>query len=337
MLTKNLFKLKQHSRRVLITKRSLPVFAFLVASLILVWPLFNQNNDKFTLAVATPDKQNTQVSMENIRFFGLNDKKMPMTLKTPKVKEESPDIARMMTPVATYQLANDDVLVMNSPYALINQKKQTAFFEDRLSGKTDSGYIIQTSQVLCDYDQGTSDSDSPVRITGPAGKLNAQGVWMADRGNLILFKKKATAQIKNEKGTVYVSALDGIQIDQKVKTMTAMKQAKVSQNEMTILADKIILYYTDNKKDRIKEIQAFGNVKIDNKKQTMTGDEGNYNPKTQLSTMTGHVVIHQNGHFLKGDKAVLNFATGKSDLISSQRITGQILPNALKGEKNETH
>ena len=105
MKTNLLEKLTQHSRRVLITKRSLPVFAFLIASLIIVWPLFNQTKDKFTLAVADPNKGGAHIEMENVRFFGLNNKKMPMTLKTPQVKEEknNPELARMIKPVATYQ------------------------------------------------------------------------------------------------------------------------------------------------------------------------------------------------------------------------------------------
>lgn len=332
MLTKNLFKLKQHSRRVLITKRSLPIFAFLVASLILAWPLFSPHKEKFTLAVAPLDKRNTKIAMENLRFFGLNEKKLPMTLKTPKIQEEKRNVAKMIKPIGTYQFDNEDILTMNSPYALIDKKGQTVFFEDRISGKTESKYVIQASQVLFDYDQGTADSNSPVRITGPAGKLNAQGVWMADKGNLILFKKKSTAQIKNDKGPVHVSAAQGIQIDQKEKTITAMEQAKVTQNEMTLKADKIILFYTDNKKERIREIQAFGHVQIDNKKQTMTGNEGTYHPKTKISTMTGNVLLRQGSHSIRGDKATLNLATGKSDLISKERITGTIMPDALKGE-----
>ena len=44
--------IKKHSRRVQITKHSLPVFAFLIASLIVLWPLFNQEKEKFICIVA---------------------------------------------------------------------------------------------------------------------------------------------------------------------------------------------------------------------------------------------------------------------------------------------
>ncbi|MBE6446705.1 MAG: LPS export ABC transporter periplasmic protein LptC [Alphaproteobacteria bacterium] len=333
MLTKRLMQIKKHSRRVLITKRTLPVFAFLIVALIVVWPQFNQNNDRFSLAVPSNGKQ-AQMEMENLRFFGLNNKKLPMTLQTPSVKQmpDSNEQARMNKPTGTYQLDSGDTMIVNAPYALINQKKETVFFEDRINIKTDSGYTGYTSQVLCDYTQGTADGDSPVSISGPAGKLNAQGIWMADKGNLILFKKKTTAVIKNKNQNMTVSAKNGIQIDQKARTLTAMDDVKVSQEQNTLTAKRAVLYYTDNKNNRVQKIEAFGDVKIDNKKQSVTGEKAVYTPKTQIAEITGNVVVAQGTHKMKGEKAVVNMATGKSELISPKRITGQLMPNDIKGE-----
>lgn len=327
-------KIKQHSRRVLITKRSLPVFAFLMASLIITWPFFNQNKDKFTLAVPAPDQLGAKVEMENLRFFGLNEKKLPMTLQAPSMKEDpkNPELAKMQKPVATYKMNQGDTLLIKSPYALVDQKKQTVFFEDRVFGTTDSNYVIKASQILFDYNTGTADSDSPVSVVGPDGRMNAQGVWMANKGDLILFKKKATTMIKNKNNKIHVSAKDGIQIDQKQKTITAKQEAIAIQDEVTLKADKLILYYTDNTNNRIQKIEAFGHVRMDNKKQTMTGQEGFYHPQTNKAEMRGNVVLSQGMHHLKSDKAVLNLKTGESDLISNKRITGQLMPNHLKGE-----
>lgn len=326
--------IKKHSRRVQITKHSLPVFAFLIASLIVLWPLFNQEKEKFTLAVLEPGQSKVKVEMENLRFFGLNDKNFPMTLTSPEVQEEptNPELARMKKPIGTYQLDSDDTLILNSPYALIHQKNQTVFFEDRVQGKTDSGYTIQTSQVLCDYNTGTADSDSPVSVNGPMGKLNAQGVWMADRGNLILFKKKTTSVINNKNKKINVYSTNGLQIDQKQRTMTAMENAKVVQDGNTLKADKLVLHYTDNKKDRIKKIEAFGHVTLNNKKQKATADQGVYYPKEQKANMQENVVITQGKNTMRGKEALINLAKGTSELIAPERITGQLVPKEIKGD-----
>ena len=72
------------------------------------------------------------MDMENIRFFGLNTKKLPMTLTTPAVKEvdSTTHQLRMETPTATYQMANGDILTAKTPYAFIFQDKEVLFFED---------------------------------------------------------------------------------------------------------------------------------------------------------------------------------------------------------------
>ncbi len=333
MLTKRLMQIKQHSRRVLIIKRSLPVFAFLIIALIVVWPQFSQHKDKFSLAVPANGKK-TQVEMENLRFFGVNNKKLPMTLNTPAVHQtdDTTDNIRMERPVGTYQMSSGDVMTLNAPYAIINQSQEQIFFEDQINIKTDSGYVGRTSQVLCDYTQGTADGNSPVSISGPAGRLNAQGIWMADKGNLILFKKKATALLKNKKQNMTVSAKSGIQIDQTAKTITAMDQVSVVQGNETLNADKAVLYYTDDRNNRIQKIEAFGRVVINNKKQTVTGDYAIYTPKTQVAEVTGNVVIGQGAHKIQGQKAIINMITGQSELISD-RIKGQLMPAGMKGEK----
>ena len=333
MLTKRLMQIKKHSRRVVITKRTLPVFAFLIVALIIIWPQFSQNNDRFSLAIPSNGKQ-TQMEMENLRFFGLNNKKMPMTLQTPSVKQTDGKSkqARMDKPTGSYQMESGETITINAPYALINQEKETVFFEDRINIKSDSGYTGYTSQVLCDYTQGSADTDSPVSISGPAGKLNAQGLWMADKGNLILFKKKTTAVIKNKNQNITLSAKSGVQIDQKEKTMTAMDQVKINQEQNTLTTDKAVLHYTNDKNNRIEKIEAFGHVKIDNKQQTVVGDKAIYTPKTQIAEISGNVVIGHGSHKMKGEKAIVNMATGQSELISQKRITGQLMPNDIKGE-----
>ncbi len=330
-------QLQQHTRRVKITKHSLPIFAFLITSLIIVWPLLNQNKDKFTLAVPSTGESSHQIEMENLRFFGINDKNFPMTLQTPKVQKDPkrPEWAKMQKPIATYQMEQGDILTMTTPYALIDQQKQIVFFEDRLSGKTDAGYQFKTSQVMCDYTKGTADTNSPVSVSGPAGQINAQGLTLSNRGDLILFKKKATAVVKNKNENIHISALNGIQIDQKKKTIVAEKSAQIRQKDITVKADKLILFYTDNKKDRIQKIEAYNNVQMDNTKQIMTGNFGIYTPATKQGKMTGNVVIKQDGHYMKGDTATLDLVTGKNNLTAKQRITGQLIPNQIKENTNE--
>ncbi len=333
----SLNQLQKHTRRVLITKRTLPVFAFLLIALIIIWPLFKEEKNSFSLGVSSSSpSKGAKMDMKNIRFFGLNTKKLPMTLTTPKINEvdSTTHKMRMETPIATYQMANNEVLTIQTPYALILQENQTVLFEDKIDITSTSGYTSNTSHILCDYTQGTADSEEAVFIKGPAGKLSAKGLWMAEKGNLILFKKDVKVTIYQKNEQFKINSSNGAQIDQTLKTFTTLGRTNIYHQGNVLEADKVITYYTGNKNNQIEKVVAEGNVSIDNGKQKMTGDKGTYTPATKKILMEGNVVLSQGNNKVKGDKARLNLVNGESDLkASSGRIKGQLIPNKLKGDK----
>ena len=336
-MLQTLNQLQKHTRRVLITKRTLPVFAFLLVALIIAWPLFKEEKNSFSLGVSSNSAKGAKMDMENIRFFGINTKKLPITLTTPKVKEvdSATHRMRMETPIATYQMANGENLTLKTPYALIFQENETLLFEDKINITSTSGYKANLSKVLCDYNQGTADSDEPISIKGPTGVLDAIGIWVADKGNLILFKKEVKATIYQKNEQIKVNSPKGAQIDQIQNTLITMGRTTVYHQGNVLEADKMIAYYTNNKNNRIEKVVATGNVSVNNGKQKMLGDKGTYYPATRKILMEGHVVLSQGTNHIKGDKATLDLKTGESDLKSTGRIKGQLIPTQLKRNKNE--
>ena len=335
-MLKRLNHLQRHSKRVLITKRTLPVFAFLLTALIIIWPVFKKQTDSFPLATVSDSSQKgAKMDMENIRFFGLNTKKLPMSLTSPTIKEIDPvsHKLRMEKPVATYQMSTKEKLTVKSPYALIFQDKEIVFFEEKINLSSSSGYKANTKKVTCDYTQGTADSDENIFITGPAGTLNAKGIWMADKGNLILFKKQVNATINHGKEKIKISSPDGGEIDQTKKTLTTLGKTTVYHQGNILKSDKMVAYYTDDKNDKVEKVIAIGNVSVDNGKQKMTGDKGTYYPATKKILMEENVVLSQGNNLVKGDKVNLDLMSGESDLKSSGRIKGQLIPTQLKEVK----
>ena len=73
MFTKQSLFLKQHARRVLIFKHALPVFAFLLATLIIVWPLLTPDKERLDLPIQKSTSKTPSVDMEKIRFYAQND------------------------------------------------------------------------------------------------------------------------------------------------------------------------------------------------------------------------------------------------------------------------
>ena len=188
--------------------------------------------------------------------------------------------------------------------------------------------------MTCDYNKGTADSDEPVFIKGPAGTLDAKGIWMSNKGNLILFKKNVKSTIYQGKEKIILSSPNGTEIDQIKRTITTLGKTTTLHQENTLKADKLIAYYTKDKNNQIEKVIATGNVSVDNKKQKMTGDKGVYYPMTKKMFMEGNVILSQGNNLVKGDKATLDLITGESDLkASSGRIKGQLIPTQLKGDK----
>ena len=333
-MLQTLNQLQKHTRRVLITKRTLPVFAFLLIALIIVWPLFQEEKNSFSLGVSSSKSgKGIKMNMENIRFFAMNTKKLPMTLETPSAKEidSSTHEMRMENPIGTYQMANNEVLTIKTPYALIHQENETVLFEDEVHVVSSSGYQGNTKNVFCDYKQGTAASDEPVFITGSMGKVNAKGLLIKDKGNSISLKQDFNAIIYQKKEQVKITSPDGAEINQVQKTLSTLGKTTIYHQGNILRADKVVAYYTNNKDNQIEKIIATGNVSVNNGKQTMSGDKGTYYPSTKKMLMEGNVILSQGNNVVKGDKATLDLISGASDLKATKRIKGQLVPNQFKG------
>jgi lipopolysaccharide transport protein LptA len=102
------------------------------------------------------------------------------------------------------------------------------------------------------------------------------------------------------------------------------------RQDLSILADKMIVYYGEDsanqtkKKDSIfnsktiKKIEAKDNVKIFNEEFVATGKQGVYNPTQNNFILEDDVILNKGSSIAKGQKFVYNFATKKSYLSGKQ-------------------
>ena len=112
MFTKQSLFFKKHARRVLICKHALPIFAFLLAGLIIVWPLLTPDKERFDLPLQKSTAQTPSVDMENVRFHAQDNKNQTVTVTAKSVKEIQPEgqVARLENPVGIYTMADGDIL-----------------------------------------------------------------------------------------------------------------------------------------------------------------------------------------------------------------------------------
>lgn len=299
MFTLRLLKLKIHSRRVVVFKRALPAFAFLLASVMIAWPAFNEQKDKFTLATKeATDVQTGNSDMTAVRYFSKDSEENPLTITSQTVREldKTRKIIALTRPTAKYIMSDGVILTGETSYGLIFQNDKYLYFEDRVDGATDTGYQAISEKIVCDYNAGTLASEQDVYIKGPAGMLQANGFYIKENGNYLFFKgytstllfqsekpkeavgaldfEKQKSYLKEDKGNVYITSENGLIINQTEQTITAQKNVDVYQNDGHLESDNLVLHYVRDGqgKTSVRKVSAQGNVIATTSAQTATGD-----------------------------------------------------------------
>lgn len=127
----------------------------------------------------------------------------------------------------------------------------------------------------------------------------------------------------------------------------AKADVKVIQGDTTMRSKVLVVFYEQDDKSgktqkaatpgpggssQIKRLEARGNVIVTQKEQTVTGNEGVFEMKTNKITMSGNVVMTQNENVVRGDKLVVDMATGVSQVVMA---AGGRVNALLKGNSNQ--
>lgn len=67
-------------------------------------------------------------------------------------------------------------------------------------------------------------------------------------------------------------------------------------------------------KDKIRLIEADGNVRLSTPTETATGETGEYDVENQMAVLEGGVVLTQGENVMRGARLVMDLATGRSTL-----------------------
>ncbi len=86
---------------------------------------------------------------------------------------------------------------------------------------------------------------------------------------------------------------------------------------------------------KIKRLEARGDVIVTQKDQTATGETGIFDMKTNTVTLTGNVVMTQGKNVLRGDKLVVDLTSGVSRVESGKNSRGRVQGLFLPGGNGE--
>ncbi len=187
----------------------------------------------------------------------------------------------------------------------------TAFYRD---GKDGSGQEVFRI-----------DADGNVRVKSRSEKaFGDKGVYHVDEAVFVLVGKK----LRLETANAVITARDTLEYWDKRQLAVARGEAIVVGSEGRLRADILTAHIAKSGKRDIEQIDAFGNVLISTGTEIAQGDEGVYNPNTEIATLCGNVKITRGKNQLNGACAEVNLKTGNSRLIGDgKRVKGIITPN----------
>jgi lipopolysaccharide export system protein LptA len=138
---------------------------------------------------------------------------------------------------------------------------------------------------------------------------------------------KTPADNKTQSLVVIKITANFIDIKQKLQIIEFNGNVIVKKGRESILADKMILFYKENKSaslpkaenkiedsSKIKKLEAIGNVRIFNGEFVATAKNGYYNPQEDLFILENDVIVNNGESIAKGNKFIYNFKTKKGNL-----------------------
>jgi len=124
--------------------------------------------------------------------------------------------------------------------------------------------------------------------------------------------------------------------------------AVATQGARTIQADRLTLYYKENRKTAgrstagvegtqdLERVEANGHVTITEGERVVTGEDAIFEQDIQKITMTGSPVLREGANIIRGDRIVvfLDENRGVVESLENRRVTATIYPKE-NGEKKK--
>jgi lipopolysaccharide export system protein LptA len=123
--------------------------------------------------------------------------------------------------------------------------------------------------------------------------------------------------------------------------------AVATQGARTIRADRLTLYYKENRKTDgrstmeaegtgdLERVEAKGHVAITEGERVVTGEEAVFEQDIQKITMTGAAVLREGANIVRGDRIVvfLDENRGVVESAENRRVTATIYPGETQEKK----
>jgi len=152
---------------------------------------------------------------------------------------------------------------------------------------------------------------------------------------------------RNRNQPIQIEA-SSLEVHDRQKVATFRGKVHVRQGDTELRCNTLIVFYEEDgagatngarggppstETQRIRRLEAKGNVIVTQKEQTATGDAGDFDMRKNLITLHGNVVVSQGRNVLRGDRLTVDMTTAVSHLESTRgRVQGLLQPSAREDE-----
>lgn len=196
-----------YSKLVKLMKLLLPVFAVGLMGMVLIWPLFHEEEGvRIGLTVDQVQGAAEDPSMVNARYIGIDTDDQPFQVSAKSARpsegaaliDGDATIIDLEAPEADITLKDGTWLALTADSGQYRKEEHNLDLEGSVNLFHDDGYEFRTDSALVDLKSGAAISNDTVVGQGPGGVLHSEGVVILDRGERIIFTGPARLVLYSE-------------------------------------------------------------------------------------------------------------------------------------------
>ncbi len=120
---------------------------------------------------------------------------------------------------------------------------------------------------------------------------------------------------------------DSLEVEQEQQVATFAGNVDAVQGDLVLSADKLRVHYEGKDSavgiaagsgNRIRRIDAEGNVIIASPEETAEGKQGTYDVRGKLVVLEGEVVLTRGENVIRGERLVMDLVSGKSRIVGTE-------------------
>lgn len=191
-----------YGRIVNFLKVLLPTLAVVLISLVVAWPLLDEQVKQLNQALidaVTPTPDSMQIN--NARYAGVDDENQPFTVTAETIRQPNIDepFIGLSKPKADIMMADESWAALTAADGTYDRELQILTLQGDVSFFHDLGYEFRTQSARVDLQAGGAAGDEPIFGQGPFGLVEAEGFRIYERGSRVRLLGKSKLLIYQDR------------------------------------------------------------------------------------------------------------------------------------------